>query len=324
MFAYIAEENVLKKIDVKTPVFKEDEVLIDVYYSGVNRPDLLQKEGLYLPPKGVTPILGLEVAGIVKAVGKNCTKFAVGDQVCALLPGGGYADQVAAFEDHVLPIPKNLSLYEASGILEVFATVWLNLIHYGQLKFGESCFIHAGGSGIAMAAIQVAKWVGADVVTATRSERKAEIARAYGADAVLDYRHDDFIKWMEKEYPDGFDVVLDILGGDYFAQNLEMLGFGGRHLSIAFLTGAVASVKIPLIMQKSLHLMGSLLRPRSWEEKARLLDEVQKNLWPAFSAKELKVEIDRLFPFEALEEAFAYMKASEHCGKIILDHGKND
>lgn len=322
MRAYIADEKKLCQIERPIPVLKGDEVLIDVHFSGINRPDLLQRDGLYAPPKGETDILGLEVSGVIVAVGDSCQKFAVGDPVCALLVGGGFADQVAVFEDHVLRVPNNVTLAEAAGLLEVFATVWLNLIHYAGLKFGERCLIHGGASGIGMAGIQIAKFIGAEAITTISSKRKEEFAQACGADFIINYREEDFATVLQQKYPEGVDVVLDIIGGKTFEKNLEILGYGGRHVSLAFLENARASVKIPLLMRQSLHLMGSMLRPRSWEEKAKLLAELQQNLWPAFEARELTVKVDKLFPFEALEDAFSYMEQGILCGKIVLDHEK--
>lgn len=302
--------------EVETPAPGPGEVLIEVTHAGVNRPDVLQRMGLYPVPADASPLLGLEVAGRVVAKGEGA-RAAIGAEVCALTNGGGYAEYVAVPEGQTLPIPAGWSLAEASSLPETFFTVWLDAFELGGLRAGEALLVHGGTSGIGTAAIQLARAFGARVYTTAGSDEKCEAARALGAVA-FNYRNDDFVAGI-RGHEDGVDVVLDMVGGDYVPKNLALLRDRGRHVSIAFLKGKNVNVDLMVVMKKRLVITGSLLRPRSRDEKAAIAAKLRREVWPKIEAGAIRPVIDGVFPLAEVGAAHARMQRSEHIGKIVLE-----
>lgn len=307
---------VLTLTERATPSPAAGEVLIRIEAAGVNRPDVLQRMGLYPPPPGATDIPGLEAAGTVAAVGANVSEWTVGDKVCALLPGGGYGQFAIVDAGSCLPVPNGLSMEEAASLPETFFTVWANVFDDADLKDGETLLVHGGTSGIGVTAISMAKAFGARVITTAGSDEKCIAAKRLGADAAYHYEKD---AW-EKEIADngGADVVLDMTGGDFVPRNLACLNPGGRHVSIAFLRGAEATVNIFQIMQKRLKLSGSTMKARSPEEKARLARALREKVWPLIESGAISPVIDRAFPLAEAGKAHERMEAGAHIGKIVL------
>jgi NADPH2:quinone reductase len=296
------------------------EVLIEVHFAGVNRPDLLQRAGNYPPPPGASPILGLEVAGRIAAIGAEVTAWEVGDQVCALTPGGGYAEFCRTDERHCLPLPKGLALAASAAIPETFFTVWANVVSRGRLRSGESILIHGGSSGIGYTAIQIAKQFGAVVFTTVGNGQKAEFCQGLGADHVINYRTTDFVAEIKKVTGGrGVDIVLDMVGGPYIEKNISLLKFDGRLLQIAFLQGSkVPDFDFMPIMLRRLTVTGSTLRPRTVEEKAAIASELRQRIWPLLESGNIKVVIHEIFEFSQVAEAHRMLERGEHAGKIVL------
>ncbi len=292
------------------------EVLIRVAAAGVNRPDVLQRMGLYPPPPGASDIPGLEVAGAVTKAGAAVTAWKPGDEVCALLTGGGYAEFALAHESSILPVPNGVSLVDAAGLPETFFTVWANAFDDARLKAGETLLVHGGTSGIGVCAIMLAKAMGARVFATASSDEKLAAIRALGADAALDYRKDGW----ETEFASlgGADVVLDMAGGDFVKRNMAAMNPGGRHVSIAMLRGNAGEIDIFQMMRKRLRFTGSTMKIRSFEEKAHLRDGLRQKVWPLFAVGALKPVTDRVFPLAEAAEAHRRMEAGSHIGKIIL------
>jgi putative PIG3 family NAD(P)H quinone oxidoreductase len=308
----------LKLGERPAPEPKAHEVVIQVHAAGVNRPDVSQRLGKYPPPPGASPILGLEVAGVVAAVGSSAT-LSVGSRVCALVPGGGYAELCAVPESHCLPIPAGLSMEEAAGIPETFFTVWANVFQIGRLQKGERFLVHGGSGGIGTAAIQLAHAFGAQVFTTAGSDAKCQACLQLGADHAFNYKEKDFEAEVARLTDGrGVDVILDMVGGPYTDKNLSCLAPSGRLVQIAFLQGASATISLPKIMQKRLVISGSTLRPRSIEDKAVLARELREKVWPLLERGVLKVKVDRVFPFAQASEAHRYFDSGEHIGKVIL------
>lgn len=301
------------------PTPGREEILIEVHYAGVNRPDVLQRKGLYAPPSNASPILGLEVAGRVAALGAGVTQWRVGDEVCALTPGGGYAEFCLAPSRHTLPIPAGMSLADAAGLPEVWFTVWANLVDLGHLHRGERLLVHGGSSGIGLAAIQLAGHLGAHPIVTVGGEDKAEFCRRFGAVAAINYHHEDFVaRTLELTGGEGVDVVLDIVGADYLERNLKVLRKDGRLVFIGFMTGSRAELNLMTVMQRRLHLTGSTMRPRTIEEKAAIRDALASQIWPAFGSGRLKTHTHAVFPLDQVAEAHRLMESSRHIGKIVL------
>lgn len=299
-----------------------EEVLIEVRAAGVNRPDCLQRRGLYPPPPEASPILGLEAAGTVAACGPGTTRWKVGDKVCALLAGGGYAGFAAVPEVQCLPIPRGWDFIQAASLPETVFTVWTNLFEDGGLREGESALIHGGSGGIGITAIQMAHALGATVLT-TVGRREAEpFCREAGADHVLFHREEDFVA-RAREATDGrgVDVILDIVGGGYLARNVETLAFRGRLIQIAVLDGSPAELNLHQLMRKRLMLTGSTLRPRSIEEKGRIAKAVLHRIWPLIESGRIRPKVTRTFPLERAADAHALMESGGHLGKIVLTVG---
>jgi putative PIG3 family NAD(P)H quinone oxidoreductase len=312
--------EVLRIEERETPKAGPRDVLIEVKFAGVNRPDAMQRAGKYPPPPGASPILGLEVSGQIIARGAEVTEWNIGDAVCALTPGGGYAEYCLTNAGHCLPIPRGLDLAQAAALPENLFTVWTNLIDRARLKTGEYVLIHGGSSGIGYLAIQLAKEHGATVFTTVGSETKAEFCRSLGAALVINYRSQDFVDAVEKATNGrGVDVVLDMVGGDYLGKNIRSLAHEGRLVQIAFLQGsAVQQFDFLPVMVRRLTITGSTLRPRSIQEKADIAQNLRQDVWPLLESGEIKVVIDRIVPMEKVSEAHRVMETSQHMGKILL------
>ncbi len=295
------------------------EVLIRVESAGVNRPDVLQRMGLYPPPPGATDILGLEVAGSVVAAGKDAEPL-IGQRVCALVAGGGYAEYCVAPAGTCLTVPAALSMTEAAAIPETLFTVWVNLFERGFAADGDTVLVHGGTSGIGTMAIALGKLFGLEVIVTCGSDEKCARALELGATAAINYRTGDFVDAVKAQTRGkGVDVVLDMVGGDYLPRNLACLADDGRHVSIAFQRGARAEIVIPELMRRRLSLTGSTLRPRSVEFKTMVADEIARTVWPYVQGGRLKPVIDSVFPLEQAAEGHRRMESGDHVGKIVLE-----
>lgn len=311
--------EVLKPATLPVPSPGVGEILIKVEAAGVNRPDVLQRRGMYNPPPGASPLPGLEVAGTVAAIGPDVQDWSVGDPVCALLAGGGYAEYCLAPAPQCLPVPKGLSAAEAAGLPETLFTVWTNVFERGRLQTGERFLVHGGSSGIGTTAIQLAKAWGAIVFATAGSAEKARACLDLGADVAIDYREQDFAAVIkEKTGGRGVDLILDMVGGDYVARNIDTLAVDGRQVSIAFLKGAKVEIDLQKVMAKRLTLTGSTLRPRSIAEKGAIAAALRAEVWPLIEAGRVKPVIHATFPLAQAAEAHALMESSAHVGKIIL------
>ncbi|NOX81799.1 MAG: NAD(P)H-quinone oxidoreductase [Alphaproteobacteria bacterium] len=295
------------------------EVLIRIAYAGVNRPDVLQRKGLYPPPPGASDIPGLEAAGEIVALGGAVKDWNIGDTVCALLTGGGYGEYATADAGSCLPAPAGLSLCEAASLPETAFTVWANLFDDAALKPGETLLIHGGTSGIGVMAIAMAKAIGAKVIATAGTGEKCAAALRLGADAAYNYKEDPWDKDISAS--GGADVVLDMAGGDFVERNLACLNPGGRHVSIAFLRGATAPINILAIMRKRLKLSGSTMKARQPAEKARLAAGLRDTMWPLIEAGKVKPVIDEVFALKDASKAHARMESGAHIGKIVLKIG---
>jgi NADPH2:quinone reductase len=295
------------------------EVLVQVTAAGVNRPDVMQRQGLYPPPPGASEIPGLEIAGEVVALGSGATRYKIGDKVAALVAGGGYAEYCPVHETNALPAPPTLSLIEAAAIPETFFTVWHNAFERGRLKSGETLLVHGGTSGIGTTAIQLAKAFGARVITTAGSAEKCEACRKLGADVAVNYRTEDFVAATKTATGGkGAELILDMVGGDYIERNYEAAGVEGRIVQIAFQGSPKANVNFLRIMLKRLTHTGSTLRARSVADKAAIAREIETNVWPLIAAGKVKPVIYRTFPLREASAAHALMETSTHIGKIVL------
>jgi NADPH2:quinone reductase len=314
--------SVMKLAEGPRPVPRPGEVLIEVQYAGVNRPDVLQRSGSYPPPPGASPLLGLEVAGRIVETAPDVTQWQVGHTVCALTPGGGYAEYCATPAAHCLPIPKGLSVKEAASLPENWFTVYDNVMTRGRLKAGEAILIHGGSGGIGLAAIQLAKVLGgATVYTTVGTAEKAEYCKRMGADVALNYREQDWAAELWKlTNKRGADVVLDIVGGEYVMKNIRSLALEGRLVQIAFLKESrIADFDALQIMLKRLTFTGSTLRPRAVAQKAAIAKALREHVWPLFESGQLKTFVNRTFPLADARAAHELMESSAHIGKIMLE-----
>ncbi len=309
----------LRLTQAPDPLPAAGEILIRAAAAGVNRPDLLQRAGLYPPPPGVSPILGLEVAGTVAAVGAGVTRWAVGDRVCALLGGGGYAELAVVDARHALPVPEGLSLVEAAALPETLVTVWANVFEAGALKPGETLLVHGATSGIGATAIQTARAHGARVIATSRGADKARAARDLGADVSLDATAGDLDAAIREA--GGADVILDMVGAAYARTNQAALNAGGRWIVIATQSGALAEIDLMRMMLKRQVLTGSTLRARPADEKARLIAEVERHAWPWVADGRVRPPIDATFPLADAKSAHLRLEAGAHVGKIVLTVG---
>jgi NADPH2:quinone reductase len=297
----------------------EGEILINVRAAGVNRPDVAQRRGVYPPPPGITDIPGLEIAGVVAACGPGVGRWKPGDEVTALVSGGGYAQYCVAHETHALPIPSGLTATEAAAIPETFFTVWHNVFERGSLKSGETLLVHGGSSGIGTVAIQLAKAFGARVITTAGSAEKCDACRRLGADLAINYKTEDFVPLTKSATGNaGAEVILDMVGGDYIERNYEAAAVEGRIVQIAFQDSPRASVDFRRIMLKRLHHTGSTLRSRSVPDKASIARAVERSVWPLIIAGKVRPIMDKVFPFREAADAHARMESSVHIGKIVL------
>lgn len=312
-----ASQLVISEGEIPSP--KADEVLIRVYAAGINRPDILQRQGLYPPPVDASPILGLEVAGEIIACGKNVARWQPGDKVCALVNGGGYAEYAVAPATQCLPIPDQFSFIQAAALPETFFTVWHNLFQRAALKTNETLLVHGGTSGIGITAIQLAKAFGAQVFATAGSKEKCNAITALGATAIH-YREQDFVAVIkEKTNGQGVNVILDMVGGDYIQRNFSSAAKEGRIVNIAFLQGSKVQVDFMPLMLKRLTFTGSTLRAQTAAAKALIASELEANVWPLLNKKNIEPVIDSIFPLAQIAAAHAHMESSQHIGKIILD-----
>lgn len=319
MKALFGENDALSLKEIPLPVLQAGEVLIKVHAAALNRADLLQRKGKYDPPPGASHVMGMECAGEVVALGPQASRFKIGDRVMALVAGGAQAEFCAAPEAQCLPIPKNLSLVDASAVMEAIATVWANVFEGAAFKAGETALIHGGSSGIGTFAIQMVKAFGGRSVVTVSSKEKAEACLKLGAAHAILYNEQDFVKEaLAFTNNHGVDVVLDMIGGDYVNRNLEALAKYGRHVSIATQKGAKAEIDIRLVMKKHAVITGSTLRARESHEKARIVAALAAHVLPKLAAGEIKPVIYQGFPLEKAGEAHKVMETSRHIGKITL------
>lgn len=311
--------EVLQLCERPVPTAGPGQVILKVAYAGVNRPDALQRAGSYAPPPTASPLPGLEASGEVVAVGEGVGWPAVGDQVCALLPGGGYAEYVMTPAAHCLPIPQGMGLKEAACLPETFYTVYSNVFMRGGLKAGEKFLVHGGSSGIGTTAIQLAHHFGARVFTTAGSDEKCQVCRDLGADVAINYRDEDFVKVARAE--GGMDLILDMVGGEYINRNIKSLADDGRMVHIAFLTGPVAEINFAQIMARRLTVTGSTLRPQSDLAKARIANELREKVWPLLDTGRIAPVMDSEFALADASKAHERIESSGHIGKIVLKVG---
>jgi NADPH2:quinone reductase len=319
---------VMHLAQAETPTLRSGEVLIEVHYAGVNRPDVLQRAGSYPPPEGASKILGLEVSGMIVDMAPDVTQWKIGDRVCALTPGGGYATHCACPAVTCLPIPDGLSMLEAAALPENYFTVWTNVFERGSLKQGETLLVHGGTSGIGLTALQMAKEFGAEVITTVGSAEKAAFCLKVGADLAINYRESDFVEAVkaylkeksktEGKEKRGVDVILDMVGGDYINKNIQLLAQEGRLVQIAFMQKSVTQIDAMPIMIKRLTFTGSTLRPRTVAQKAAIAKALQTTLWHVLAEGRCKPVIEKVFPLADAVAAHQLMESSKHIGKIML------
>ena len=303
--------------DVEIPQIEKHEVLIQVHAAGINRPDILQRSGGYPPPPGASEILGLEVSGEIVDVGEDVNKNLLNTKVCALVPGGGYAEFVKCHISTILPIPKGISIIDACTIPETFFTVWTNLFDQAKLKQGETLLIHGGASGIGLTAISIALAMQIKCIATVGSDEKYKYLKDLGLERVINYNLEDFESIIKNEYK-GVDVILDMVGGDYFQKNINVLNRLGRLLNIAYLKGSKVEVNLLPIMLKRLTVSGSTLRIRSNDEKKLIADNLKKHIWPLIENGNIKLHIDQKFDYENVQKAHQYMENNKNIGKLLL------
>ena len=309
--------EVLQAADIPVPAPADAEVLIKVIAAGVNRPDCLQRQGLYPPPPGASEIPGLEVSGIVTGTGANTSRYKPGDKVCALLTGGGYAEYCAVPEVQCLPVPDGLSMIEAAALPETFFTVWSNVFQRGALQAGETLLVHAGASGIGTTAIQLGKALGATVYATAGTDEKVALCEQLGAIKAINYNTEDFLDVIKQE-ANGADVILDIVGGSYLAKNMKLLNPDGRLVVIAVLGGAKSEINLAQVLMKRLTVTGSTLRARPPEVKAAIATDMEAKAWPLLSSGAVKPVIQATFPLAEADKAQAILDANEAAGKVVL------
>lgn len=308
--------DVLQPASVPVPVPGHGQIIIRVAYAGVNRPDALQRAGMYAPPPSASPLPGLECSGTVVELGPGVTRWQIGDQVCALLPGGGYAEYVATHESHALPIPRGLSLRDAACLPETCFTVWSNVVMRGGLQAGERFLIHGGTSGIGTTAIQIARALGSRVYATAGSDAKVQVCRDLGAEVALNYRTEDFVQTLRDS--GGANLILDMVGGPYIERNLKALADDGRLVQIAFLQGPKVTLNLAELMTRRLTFTGSTLRPQSDLMKARIAREVETHVWPMIERGAFRVVMDSEYPLTEAPAAHWRIEAEGHVGKIVL------
>jgi putative PIG3 family NAD(P)H quinone oxidoreductase len=308
--------DVLHPVTLPVPVPGHGQIILRLAYAGVNRPDALQRAGSYAPPPSASPLPGLEGSGTVVATGPGVSRWQIGDKVCALLPGGGYAEYAACAEAHALPVPEGLSLREAACLPETCFTVWSNVVMRGGLRAGERFLVHGGSSGIGVTAVQIARALGARVFATAGNEEKCRAVEALGAERCFNYHDSDFV--AEMTALGGADLILDMVGGPYLPRNVKALADDGRLVQIAFLQGPKVELNFAEMMVRRLTLTGSTLRPQSDAAKARIAAELEQHLWPLIAKGAVKVVIDSEFPLDQAPAAHWRLESSGHIGKIVL------
>ena len=308
--------DVLRPVVMSIPKPNRNEVLIKIAFAGVNRPDVLQRAGSYMPPPGASDLPGLEASGTIFAIGQNVTNWAIGDEVCALLPGGGYAEYAVTQASHCLPVPKGMGLEQAAALPETFFTVWSNVFQRGKLKPHEKFLVHGGSSGIGTTAIQLANVFGSEVYATAGTEAKCLVCEELGAKRAINYKKEDFLDVMKSL--GGVHLILDMVGGVYIEKNIKALVDDGRLVQIAFLQAAKVELNFAQIMTRRLTITGSTLRPQSDLSKAQIASELFRNVWPLLSNGRLKPVINSVFELEDVTSAHLLMESSQHIGKILL------
>lgn len=308
--------EVLVPVERARPVPSAEQILIEVHYAGVNRPDALQRAGSYAPPAGASDLPGLEASGIVVAVGVGVSKWKIGDAVCALLPGGGYAEYAVTHQDHALPIPVAMPMDQAAALCETYFTVWSNVFMRGGLRSGERFLVHGGSSGIGTTAIQLAHHFGARVFATAGSDEKCAACAGLGAEVAINYREQDFVEVLRAE--GGANLILDMVGGDYLPRNVKALADDGRLVQIAFLQGPKVELNFAQMMMRRLTLTGSTLRPQSDAAKAAIAAELATHVWPLLDAGRIGPVMDSEFALADAVLAHERMESSAHIGKIVL------
>ena len=301
------------------PIASAGEVVVRVRAAGVNRADLLQRAGKYPSPHGASEVLGLEVSGVIESLGAGVSNWRIGDEVCALLAGGGYAEKVAVPVGQLMKRPHRVGLVEAAAIPEAFITAHTNLVREGRLCQGERVLIHGGGSGVGTAALQIARILGAKVACTVGDDAKIDPCSALGAALVINYKTKDYSQEIQSWSPSGVDLILDIVGRDYFERNIAVLAPRGRLVCIASMSGAKAELDIAVLMRKRLSVIGSVLRSRTLDEKARIVTDFTQSLLPLFEKGELKPVVHSILSFADVESAHETMRRSKHVGKILLE-----
>lgn len=318
--SYTAESPDLVVAEIPVPLPAAHQVLIKVVAAGVNRPDILQRQGLYPPPAGSSAILGLEVSGTIAAVGNEVSHFKIGDAVCALLTGGGYAEYCLASAVCCLPIPVGFSFIQAAAIPETFFTVWNTLFNQAHLQTGDSLLIHGGSSGIGTTAIQLAKAFGASVIVTVGNDDKAQYCLKLGANTAINYRQQDFVDEIKSlTHGRGVNIVLDMVGGDYLPRNLKCLAVDGHLLQIAIANGSHSEINLAAVLMKRLTIIGSTLRAREDQYKAQIARQLRQHVWPLLAIGRIKPVIHSTFPLTEAAQAHRLMESSQHIGKIILE-----
>lgn len=308
--------SVLKSSVRSIPKPKRNEVLIKISYAGINRPDVLQRSGSYLPPPGASDLPGLEASGVIFAIGKNVTNWKVGDEVCALLPGGGYAEYAVTQASHCLPVPTGMSLKQAAALPETLFTVWSNVFQRGGLKPNEKFLVHGGSSGIGTMAIQLANLFGSEVYATAGSEAKCSACEELGAIRAINYNKEDFLEVIKSI--GGVHLILDMVGGAYIEKNIKALVDDGRLVQIAFLKGAKVELNFAQIMTRRLTVTGSTLRPQSDLSKSQIASELLEKIWPLLSTGRINPVINSVFDLNDVSSAHLLMESSKHIGKIVL------
>ncbi|PSS24677.1 Quinone oxidoreductase [Actinidia chinensis var. chinensis] len=311
--------EVLQLLEVDDPKVEDDDVLIRIAAAALNRADTLQRKGRHPPPKGASEYLGVECSGTVEAVGKNVARWKIGDQVCALLGGGGYAEKVAVPAGQVLPVPAGVSLKDAASLPEVACTVWSTVFTMCKLSAGETFLVHGGSSGIGTYAIQIAKYMRAKVFVTAGSEEKLAACKDLGADVCINYKTEDFVARVKEETQGkGVDVILDSIGGPYYQRNLDSLNLDGRLFLLGFMSGTVTQVDLKVMQARRLTVQSAGLRNRSLENKASIVSEVEKNVWPAIVEGKVKPVVYKCLPLSEAADAHRLIESGDHIGKILL------
>lgn len=312
----VQDDQSLKIVDWPKPEPTGSEVLVKIHAFGVNRGDLVQRAGMYPSPKGASPLMGLEACGVVEAVGPEADRWNVGDKVCALLPGGGYAEYAVADAGSCLPLPEGLTFEQGAAITETMMTVWTNVFDVCALKPGETFLVHGGTSGIGVSAIQMAKQWGCKVLTTVGSPEKIAAAKTIGADVAINYKTEDWVEIVKAE--GGADVILDMVGGEYVAKNIDCLNKLGRLVNIAYMQGPKVELNLMPFMLKRITMTGSTLRARMPWEKRHVRDGMERDFWHMIAEDKINPVVYKIFPMEEIDAAHALMRSSEHIGKIVV------